>query len=74
MNKRNRINGFLPAVCFNRSDRILIDDDGYCYKTREGKIIGSFETEAAAKYDMNRFIELIELEKKFQESDSLMAA
>jgi hypothetical protein len=74
MNLQHRANGYLPAVCFNRSERILIDDSGYYYKTREGEVVGSFATEAAARYDMNKFLELIELEKEFLEMDFLMAA
>ncbi|WP_444997271.1 DUF6316 family protein [Aliikangiella sp. IMCC44359] len=73
MNAQYRKNGFIPPVYFNRSSRIFNNDSGYYYKTREGEVRGSFPTEAEARYDLNHFVELIQLEQELQSMDFQVA-
>jgi len=56
METQGRANGYLPAAAFTRKERMVIDDDGYHYRTREQKLVGPFETESAAIFNLNRFV------------------
>ncbi len=56
MQTQGRANGYLPASAFTRKDRLVIDDNGYHYKTRENKLVGPFSTELAAIFDLERFV------------------
>ena len=69
-----RADEFLVSVSFERTNRIILENRQYSYKTREGDTVGPFSTEAEAKYDMNQFIELAGLEKEFRQLDFQTAA
>ncbi len=66
MNNQQRAHTYVPASFFNRSDRILIDDNGFYYKTREGATAGPFLTESKALFDLNIFIKITEIEVELQ--------
>ena len=51
-----RANGYLPAIAFTRKARIVIDDGGYHFKTRGGKLIGPFPSELSAIKELNKFV------------------
>ena len=51
-----RSNGYLPAGAFSRTERIVIDDAGFYFKTRSHELVGPFETEAHANYELAMFI------------------
>ncbi len=65
MNIRPRANEFLSSIKHTRTDRILVGDDGYYYKTREGELHGVFETREQALYDLNVFIRVTEIEQEY---------
>jgi hypothetical protein len=62
MQLENRKYGYLPASAFTRSQRIVIDDDGFYFKTRENGLMGPFHTEAGACFEMHRYVLAIEIE------------
>ncbi len=53
---RSRTNGYLPASAFTRKERMVIDDNGYHYRTREQKLVGPFDSESHTIFDLNRFV------------------
>lgn len=57
METQGRANGYLPASAFTRKERVVINDDGYHYRTREQKLVGPFETEAATIFALERFVD-----------------
>ena len=74
MNNQQRAHTYVPASLFKRSDRIVIDDNGYYYKTREGGITGPFITEAKTLFDLNIFILTTEVELELGQSNPSFAA
>lgn len=56
MTTQGRANGYLPASAFTRKERVVIDDSGFHYRTREQKLVGPFDTESAAIFDLNCFV------------------
>lgn len=64
METQGRANGYLPAAAFTRKERIVIDDEGYHYRTREQKLVGPFDSEAATTIALDRFVST-----KMQESE-----
>ena len=56
MESQGRANGYLPASAFTRKERIVIDDKGFHYRTRERKLVGPFDSESATIFDLNRFV------------------
>jgi hypothetical protein len=62
MNQLDRTVGYLPASAFTRTRRLIMEDDGFYYKTRENGVVGPFSTEATASYELNQFIMAIEIE------------
>jgi hypothetical protein len=71
MDTPNRTNGILPAYCFNRSDRLLMDDNGYFCRTREGQIIGPYKTESAVIFHLNSYISSINTRKTLSQNTNL---
>ena len=69
MTLENRKYGYLPASAFTRSQRIVIDDDGFYFKTRENGLMGPYHTEAGASYDMYRYVLAIEIENELKSSN-----
>ena len=63
MDTQNRAEGILPSYCFNRSERLLMDDNGYYCHTREGLIIGPFKTESLVIFQLNKFIASLQTAK-----------
>ena len=49
---------------FVRSDRILLKNGKYYYRTRECEFIGPFANISDARYDLNLFVEVSEIEKE----------
>jgi len=54
---------------FSRTPRILIADDGYYYKTREGEIRGAFDSESIAMDDLKIFIRVMAIEAALDKTD-----
>lgn len=65
MQLQGRACGYLPASAFNRTNRIVISDQGYFFKSRESRFNGPFPTEARAKFELNLFIEIKRIEEEF---------
>jgi len=61
MNHQSRAQGYFPGSFFRRSNRIIINDTGYHYRVRSGKIIGPFVTEMDACLDLHGFIHSLRL-------------
>lgn len=74
MQIQGRIDGYLPASAFNRTQRIVIGDGGYHFKTREDSIVGPFHTEAEARFELNLFVEIKQIEREFSTLDSSQVA
>lgn len=54
---------------FERTNRVVVSDEGYFYRTRECDLIGPFTTEAEALYDLNVFVQVSEIEKNLKLDD-----
>lgn len=50
-----------------QTERLIISDDGYFYRTREEGFIGPFSTESEALFDLNVFIEVTQIEESIQQ-------
>lgn len=74
MYTQSRTNGYLPASAFTRKERMVIDDSGYYYKTREGEQIGPFPTQSCANFDLNIFIHVKAIELELSSIQSLKVA
>ena len=70
MQLQGRASGYLPAAAFMRTNRIVIGDQGYFFKSRENQVNGPFSTEAEARFELNLFIEIKQIELEFASSDS----
>ena len=46
-----------------RSDRLVVNDEGFFYRTRECDLIGPFATELAARADLKFFINVTRIEQ-----------
>ena len=71
MSTQGRANGYLPASEFTRKERIVIDDHGYHYKTREDGLVVPSPTESTAKFDLNQFIHAKRVEQELSRLKSL---
>jgi hypothetical protein len=56
MEQLNRAHGYLPAAAFTRTERIVIDDDGFYFKTRENGIVGPYTTESFAINELQKYV------------------
>ncbi len=56
MYSQSRAKGYLPATAFTRKDRIVIDDQGFHFKTREDGLIGPFPSEILVQAGLDRFV------------------
>ena len=74
MKQQNREKGYLPASAFTRRHRVVIDDEGFYFKTRENGIVGPYPTEATACYEMHRFVLAIEIENDLKKRSFATAA
>jgi len=54
---------------FSRTPRVLISDDGYFYKTREGEMRGAFASESIAMDDLKVFIKVMAIEAALEKTD-----
>jgi hypothetical protein len=61
----------LNTPIYPRTQRIMIADEGYYYKTREGETRGSFDSEANALKDLKVFIRVMAIEAALDNSDLL---
>jgi len=59
---------------YSRSERLIINDEGYFYLTREGDVMGPFITESQALFDLNVFIQVTAIEKEIQDEFLLAVA
>lgn len=59
---------------YDRSERFVIADDGYYYRTREGELRGPFVTQSEANFDLNIFLEVITIEQQLNEDPLLQRA
>jgi len=57
MNYQSRAQGYFPGSFFRRSNRIIVNQNGYHYRTRSGKTVGPFATEIDAIVDLDDFIQ-----------------
>ena len=71
-NNAHRMEDPYQYIHFKRSSRIVHDDDGFHYRTREGELVGPFSTEAKAKYDLNTFLKVVAIEKELGEDIDLL--
>ncbi|MEP1742493.1 MAG: DUF6316 family protein [Kangiellaceae bacterium] len=70
MQLQGRATGYLPASAFTRTNRIVIGDQGYFFKSRESQVNGPFPTEAKARFELNLFIEIKRIEQEFASAES----
>lgn len=59
---------------YDRSDRFVVADDGFYYRTREGEVRGPFVTQSEANFDLNIFLEVISIEQQLNEDALLKKA
>ncbi|TQV88212.1 DUF6316 family protein [Aliikangiella coralliicola] len=59
-------------IQFKRSNRIVVNDEGFHYRTREGQLVGPFSTKSEAKYDLNTFLKIVAIEKEFENDVELL--
>ena len=62
------------SILHKRSNRFVVNDSGFYYKTREGDLHGPFSTESSALFDLNIFLEVVEIEKQIHEDYGLQLA
>ena len=62
-----RISDALGAQLYDQTDRVIINDEGYFYRTREQELMGPFSTESEALFDLNVFLRVTEIEKELKE-------
>ncbi|MCW8878731.1 MAG: DUF6316 family protein [Kangiellaceae bacterium] len=62
-----RISDTPGAQLYNRSDRVIINDEGYFYRTREQDLMGPFSTESEALFDLNVFLQVTEIEQELKD-------
>ncbi len=74
MNMKSRENGYLPAAAFMRTDRVVMQTDGYYYKTREEGIVGPFATRSLVNFELNIFMNIKQIEKELINEDPLKVA
>ena len=74
MNNKNRQADILSTDTFKRTDRILVEDNVFYYKTREGDICGAFETKSEALYDLNIYIANAQIQQELLDFDLYKAA
>ena len=70
MQLQGRATGYLPASAFTRTNRIVISDQGYFFKSRESRFNGPYPTEAKARFELNLFIEIKRIEQEFASAES----
>ncbi len=73
MKFQNRATDVLSSI-FQRSERIISEEDGYSYKTREGEIRNGFATRSAALFDLNNFIEVVSIQADLRTKSFSLAA
>ncbi len=69
--RRTIDNQFIKPT-FNRSERLINQNNVYFYKTREGNLSAKFGTRAAALYDLNKFIAVIILQEELANNEALL--
>ncbi len=57
----------IPAANYQRTERFVINDAGFFYRTRENELIGPFVSEAEAQQDLNVYIQVIAIEQDLDE-------
>ena len=62
------------SQAFIRGDRLIINDEGYFYRTREEGIVGPYNTESEALFNLNVFIEVTQIEKSIQQDFQALVA
>ncbi len=65
MDNQSRQQGYFPASFFHRTNRLVLDETGYHYRVRKGKIIGPFSCEKDASKDLNGYIENLAIDQSF---------
>lgn|GEM_PF-1457722 len=71
MSSKHRAGEARDCSVFKRSSRFVINDEGFFYRTRECDLIGPFNTESEALYDLNVFIKVTEIEAELQPENLL---
>ena len=56
MNIQNRGEGYFPGSFFRRSERVVVDDSGYHFRTRQGETVGPFLTESDANLNLGLYL------------------
>ncbi len=70
MQLQGRSTGYLPASAFTRTNRIVIGDRGYYFKSRDNQLNGPYPTEAETRFELNLFIEIKRIEEEFSQPSS----
>lgn len=63
MKHQSRVQGYFPASFFRRSDRILINNQGYHYRVRKGDTVGPFAKESDAHINLNKYLKQVAIEE-----------
>lgn len=71
MNIQARANDTVKRYIYQRTDRVIINDDGYYYRTREGEQMGPFATISETLFDLNIFKQVTILEQELNEENYL---
>lgn len=71
MNLQARANDAVKRYIYQRTDRVMINDEGYFYRTREGEIMGPFATESETLFDLNIFKQVTMLEQELNDENYL---
>lgn len=56
MSHQSRAQGYFPGSFFRRSNRVIVNENGYHYRIRSGQMVGPFKTKNEAIVDLNSFI------------------
>jgi len=61
MDHQSRAQGYFPGSFFRRSNRLVVNENGYHYRVRDGKMIGPFESEFDAITNLQNYIQSLEI-------------
>lgn len=68
MNHQSRAQGYFPGSFFRRSNRMVVNANGYHYRIRDGKMVGPFDTELHAKANLQNYIQSLEINQAISPS------
>lgn len=58
---------------FKRSERLIVNERGFYYRTREGNVAGPFVTRSHAMFDLNNFVSVAIIEEQLQKDSTLQS-